>query len=129
MSADHGHDHEHDHGHGHSHGHDHARDENPHAGQGTVMLDIGGDVGALVVLTPPSMLGEEVEIRPAGTEPHGHLPHVAVVNRPVLDAHHPSLVFPEVTAGRYALSRKGTAEVVLTAEVRGGEVTFETWSA
>ena len=27
--------------------------ENPYAGQGPVLLDIGGDVGALVVVMPP----------------------------------------------------------------------------
>jgi hypothetical protein len=31
--------------------------ENPHAGQGSVMLDIGGDVGALVVTMPPELEG------------------------------------------------------------------------
>jgi hypothetical protein len=40
--------------------------ENPHAGQGMVVLDIGGDVGALVVSTPPSLDGREIEICPAG---------------------------------------------------------------
>ena len=101
--------------------------ENPHAGQGTVMLDIGGDIGALVVLVPASLIGEEVEIRPPGTRPHGHLPHVAVVDRPVPGGHLPSLVFLEVLAGCYVLSRKGTADVVLTAVVSGGEVTTVNW--
>ena len=36
--------------------------ENPHAGQGSVVLDIGGDVGALVVTMPPELEGVEVEI-------------------------------------------------------------------
>jgi hypothetical protein len=116
----------HDHAHDHPHPHD---TENPHAGQGTVMLDIGGEIGALVVAMPLEMLGQEVEIRPAGTEPHGHLPHVAVVDRPVLGAHQPSLVFPEVTEGSYVLSRKGTAEVIVAADVRGGHVSFENWPA
>lgn len=40
--------------------------ENPHAGQGMVVLDIGGDIGALVVTTPPDMDGREIEICPAG---------------------------------------------------------------
>lgn len=41
--------------------------ENPDAGQGPVLLDIGGDVGALVVTMPASTEDLEVEIRPAGT--------------------------------------------------------------
>lgn len=40
--------------------------ENPHAGQGMVVLDIGGDIGALVVAAPRSMVGVEIEICPAG---------------------------------------------------------------
>jgi hypothetical protein len=52
-----------------------APSENPHAGQGMVMLDIGGDVGALVVTMPDRTLGTEVEIRPVGVvshHSHGH---------------------------------------------------------
>lgn len=41
--------------------------ENPHAGQGMVVLDIGGDVGALVVSTPTDMVGVEIEICPTGS--------------------------------------------------------------
>ena len=44
--------------------------ENPHAGQGMVVLDIGGDTGALVVSTPPTMAGLEIEICPAGRRDH-----------------------------------------------------------
>jgi hypothetical protein len=107
-------------------GHTH---ENPHAGQGMVMLDIGGDVGALVVTMPRSMLGEEVDIRPAdAVEDGGHAPHVAVVDRPVAGgAGVPSLVYPELAAGSYALSLKGTRDVVLTATVHGAEVTQTAW--
>ena len=42
--------------------------ENPHAGTGSVVLDIGGDVGALIVVMPPEMDGLEVEIVPTGTD-------------------------------------------------------------
>ena len=40
--------------------------ENPHAGQGAVVLDIGGEVGALVLTTPADLVGAEIEICPAG---------------------------------------------------------------
>ena len=46
-------------------------EDNRHAGQGAVMLDIGGDVGALVVVMPKAMEGIEVEIRPVGAEDPG----------------------------------------------------------
>jgi hypothetical protein len=77
------------------------RPENPQARQGAVLLDIRGDVGALIVTMPAAMEGSEVEIRPASQhhEVHHH-PHVAVVNRPVGDTYIASLVFPELVAGR-----------------------------
>lgn len=121
--------------------------ENPHAGQGSaVMLDIGGDIGALVVTMPAEMAGLEVEIAPEGEAPvvhddhahdddtghghghgHGHRLHVAVVRRPVQDGELPSLVFPELVEGGYELFAKGSDEVRLTVQVRGGEVTSADW--
>jgi hypothetical protein len=110
--------------------------ENPYAGQGSVLLDIGGDVGAVVVTMPRPMLGEEIEIRSldgsgqvADAHDHEpeHVPHVAVVDRPVLDGHLPSLVFPEVVEGGYGLCLKGSTDVLLALDVIGGEVTTADW--
>ena len=118
-----------------------AEVENPFAGQGAVLLDIGGEVGALVVAMPAGMVDVEVEIRPTGSgrhvvdhehghdreHGHHHHPHVAVVERPVQDAVVPSLVFPELVEGRYELYVKETDLVQLTVEVNGGEVTTALW--
>jgi hypothetical protein len=103
--------------------------ENPWAGQGSVLLDIGGDVGALVVKMPSSMTGLEVEARPEGgaEEQPAHHPHVAVVDRPVRGGLVPSLVFPSLTAGRYRLVSKGGDDARLTVAVSGGEVTWAEW--
>lgn len=119
--------------------------ENPLAGQGSVMLDIGGDIGALIVTMPVAMAGLEVEIEPIegqapghdhehphGTDDgpghgHGHRPHVAVVRRPVADGEIPSLVFPELVEGRYRLFDKGDDRARLTVEVVGGQVATATW--
>jgi hypothetical protein len=109
-----------------SEGHGHAH-ENPHAGQGSVLLDIGGDVGALVVTMPGTMLGEEVELVTRHDPPAHHRPHVAVVPRPVGDRAVPSLVFPELVEGSYALVPKGTDDVHLLVDVHGGEVTSAVW--
>jgi len=109
-----------DHLHGHSH-------ENPHAGQGSVLLDIGGDVGALVVTMPASMLGQEVEVLTGREEPGHHRAHVAVVPRPVDGSSVPSLVFGELVSGSYALVPKGTDDVHLRVNVCGGAVTTASW--
>ncbi len=41
-----------------------AEEDNRHAGQGAVLLDIGGSIGALVVTLPAELVGVEIEIRP-----------------------------------------------------------------
>jgi hypothetical protein len=115
--------------------------ENAWAGQGAVLLDVGGEVGALVVEMPERMVGSEVEIRPLrrrqspshqhqGPGGHQHLAHVAVVRRPVAGGTVPSLVFPELTDGGYELFCKGHPEAVaLRVDVVGGEVTTTDWPA
>ncbi len=105
--------------------------ENPHAGQGSVLLDIGGDVGALVVTMPADMVDLEVEIRPSGQAEggHHHHPHVAVLERPVGNVLIPSLVFAELLEGSYELYLKDTHQVRLTVDIVGGEVSSATWPA
>jgi hypothetical protein len=109
--------------------HDHVHEDNSHAGQGAVLLDIGGDVGALVVTMPDHMLGEEVEVVTGNDPPGHHRPHVAVVPRPLAGRRVPSLVFPGLVQGSYALVPKGTDDVHLRVAVRGGEVTTAAWPA
>ena len=117
-----------------------AEPENAWAGQGAVLLDIGGDVGALVVAMPRELVGVEVEIRPLDGQArahvhgdghahdHAHLAHVAAVARPVGDGYQPSLVFGELEAGGYELFEKGCPDrVALRVDVTGGEVTSESW--
>jgi hypothetical protein len=126
---------------------------NAFAGNGAVVLDIGGDIGALVVAMPAGLDGVEIEIRPVGAEPdhdhghdhsdgHGHAhshsrhPHVAVVARPSGPSgpsgprgqrRLPSLVYPELVEGGYELYEKLGGPVRLRATVRGGEVTEAVW--
>jgi hypothetical protein len=113
--------------------------ENPHAGKGSsVPLDIGGEIGALVIHLPAELEDHEIELRPTDpTAHHGHghghghshhLPHVAVVPRPAADGtilH--SAVFPEVHRGSYQLYVRPDGPVRLTAAVHGGQVTEATW--
>lgn len=113
--------------HSHEHAHPHASVENPSAGQGAVLLDIGDDIGALVVEMPTSMVGVEIEVRPVGHDGAEHHPHVAVVDRATPSATIPSLVFGELREGTYELYEKGGGPVRVTATVRGGAVTELTW--
>ena len=107
--------------------------ENPYAGQGSVLLDIGGPIGALLVTMPVETVGREVEIDRVGhhhhdqAHDHGHRQHVAVVRRPVFGGEVASLVFPELVEGAYELFEKGGHEARLRVEVRGGEVTTAAW--
>ncbi len=120
--------------------------ENPDAGQGVVVLDIGADVGALVVHAPEEMSGTELEICPAGRrrsapEPHhdwwsappgahGHAharrpawPHVEVLARPTPAGAAHAAVFPGLRPGNYDVWPRPDGEVLLTAEVRAAAVT------
>ena len=104
--------------------------ENPFAGQGPVLLDIGGSHGALVVTMPSHTNGLEVEVRPAGTTAAGarwRHPHVAVVARPVPQGPVHTLVYPDLVEGDYELVPLPGNEVAMTAHVTGGEVTAATW--
>ena len=56
--------------------------ENPYAGQGAVLLDIGGDVGALIVTMPAAMEGTEVEIQPMSGHSHRSTGHGHDVHEP-----------------------------------------------
>jgi hypothetical protein len=122
---------------------------NNFAGQGAVVLDIGGDIGALIVAMPAELDGVEIEIRPVGAvpQPHGHdhshddhghshaqdpdhhapHPHVAVVPRPTSAGLVPSAVFADLVAGDYELYERLDGRVRLRATVHGGEVTSATW--
>ena len=129
--------------------------ENPHAGKGSsVLLDIGDEVGALVIAMPAHLDDQEIELRPTGSttsagHPHSHahggghgpghghghghghshgLPHVAVVPRPAADGtilH--SAVFPAVPRGTYELYVRPHGHVQLTVTIHGGHVTEATW--
>lgn len=118
-----------------------ATTENPYAGQGPVLLDIGDDVGAIVVAMPASTEGLEVEVRPAGTtvhaadthihedhsHAHGAFPHVGVVARPNGNGVAYTLIYPALPEGDYELVPLSHGPVVMTVSVAGGAVTRATW--
>jgi hypothetical protein len=95
------------------------RERQPSAGS-SVVLDIGGDAGAVVVYLPAVPRGGELEMRPAG-DPTGRF-HTGVHLRPVRGVRVPVAVFPTVRAGRYELLGDRLAPIA-ELSVRGGEVT------
>jgi len=88
----------------------------------SLVLDIGGDVGALLLTTGPELAEEEIEISP-GVDPAAKRSHNVVHarrDRGVVAAY--SAVFPSLTAGEYTVwNRDGSAHTVIT--VHGGQVT------
>jgi hypothetical protein len=88
----------------------------------SLVLDIGGDVGALLLTTGPELAEEEIEISP-GLDPTAKRSHNVVharCDRGVVAAY--SAVFPSLTAGEYTVwNRDGSAHAVIT--VHGGQVT------
>lgn len=127
-------------------------EDNSHAGQGPVVLDIGGDIGALIISVPAELAGVEIEARPVagpalrrldtsavehhhhGGEPHSHahpsaLPHVAVLGRPVDGCLQFGAVFGELLEGDWELYLRPDGPVRLSVTVRGGEVSTADWPA
>lgn len=124
----HEHEHEHEHSHEHEHAHQHSAEDLSYAGQGSVLLDIGGDVGALIVHMPEALAGQEIEICPAGADRYAERrAHVAVLGRPIgIDLAY-TAVFGELNEGHYDLYRKPDGPVRLTASVTGGEIREVRW--
>ena len=87
----------------------------------TLVLDIGADIGALVIHTGPELGEQEIEISP-GTDPGTARSHNVVHERRNGDRTGYTAVFPSVPAGDYTVWRHdGPAHAVIT--IRGGEVT------
>jgi len=89
--------------------------------KGSVVVDIGGDVGAAIVSTPASLLGSEIEIRRCSTAWDGT--HVAVRERQISGGVMHAALFPGLEAGTYEVRRRDdAASPVATFTVEGGRV-------
>ena len=74
-------------------------DDGPGGGRPeALVLDIGGDVGALIVFADESCLGEEIDLTPAGV-PRSHHFHTMVRRRRGLARDVVAGVYPHVPAG------------------------------
>ncbi|WP_229072684.1 phospholipase [Actinoplanes sp. DH11] len=96
------------------------------SGQGTVMLNIGGGIGALIIYTPGRLHGHEIEVSPAGA-PQDRT-HAAVRARFVRGGVTFCVVLDALPEGRYLVWQQGDTPLA-EVEVRGGTVAEFTWPA
>ena len=115
----------HDHSHGSEHGHTHGHDHNHVAGQGPTVLDIGDDMGALVLYTSAELVGAEIEISPDG-EPDRRR-HVAVHPREIPGGTTTyAAVYYGLEAGTYDLWAADGSRA-LTVSIEGNEIAEAVW--
>ena len=85
------------------------------------MLDIGGDIGALILYADEECLGREVDLTPVGL-PRSHHTHTMIRRRCAVDHEFVAGVYPELLAGTYAVW--GTdGGVIAEVVIAGGRVT------
>jgi hypothetical protein len=105
-------------------GHEHEHSAAGRVPSESLVLDIGGDIGALLIHTPAALDDAEIEISPAA-DPAART-HNQVHPRRVPDGLSYSAVFPSVPAGEYLVWRDQVA-VHGTVSVHGGEVAEYHW--
>ena len=92
---------------------------------GAVLLDIGGDVGALVVSVPEALVGQEIEVRALGS---ARRTHTVAYGYGSGSERTVSAVFPELAAGDYELEPAGGGRA-LRVTIHGGRVSELAWPA
>ena len=91
----------------------------------TVVLDIGGDVGALVLYTRPEFHGREIEISPIGQETQRV--HTAVLERVVDGRSVFVAVYPKLPAGVFRLWIDDDPALVNRVQITAGQVSELDW--
>ncbi len=91
----------------------------------SLILDIGDDIGALIIHAGPELRETEIEISP-GADPATHRSHNVVHARQGRDRTGFTAVFPSVPAGDYTIWRpEGGPKARVT--VHGGQITEHRW--
>jgi hypothetical protein len=91
------------------------------SGPGSVLLDIGGDVGALIIVTPADMAGQEIHLSPL-PQPDAARTHAVVRERRLGSAACHAAVYPALTGGEYTIWRDAHTPAG-TVRIDGGTVT------
>src|ERR1022692_1752608 len=96
------------------------------SGSGSVVLNVGRDIGALVLHTPADLDGREIEISPDGV-PAARRTHSQVRERRAGGNVQYAAVYPGLTAGDYIIWRDGTTPLGVVT-INGGHVTSYHWA-
>ena len=111
--------HQHPHPAGHDHHHPHSPESYPHVRGGPTVLDIGGDIGALIAMMDPETAGTELHLRSEHQPPIDI--HTGVWHRGSGNDEATTAVFAELLEGTYwVLDEAGSAR--LEVRIRGGEL-------
>jgi hypothetical protein len=94
-------------------------------GPGSVVLELGAGIGALVLYTPPGLDGEEIEIS-RDDEPGARRTHSRVRARPMPGETRYAAVYPGLRAGPYTVWRDERTPAA-TVTVTGGQVSSCRW--
>jgi hypothetical protein len=98
------------------------------SGPGTVIMELGADIGALILFTPAEMDGEEIEIS-CDDEPGevgGRRTHSQVRPRQMPGETRYAAVYPGLPAGRYTVWRDEHRPAA-TVTISGGQVSNCRW--
>jgi hypothetical protein len=96
-------------------------DEGPGGPPDALVLDIGGDFGALILYAEEHLLGLEIDITPAG-EPRSHQIHTMIRRRRSVDHDFVVGVFPELREGAYTVWGLD-GEAMAKINIVGGRIT------
>ena len=91
------------------HAHDHSAVEAPYVDEGptdgppdALVLDIGGDIGALILYAEEGCLGQEIDLTPVGA-PRSHHMHTMIRRRRGVGREFIAGVYPELCEGLYTV--------------------------
>jgi hypothetical protein len=94
------------------------------SGSGSVVLDLGPGIGALVLHAPPELDGREIEISPVANP--AQRTHSRVRPRQTARRTQHAAVYPQLAAGTYTVwAEAGTPVVTVT--IHGGQVATVRW--
>src|SRR5262245_57701100 len=96
------------------------------SGPASVVLDLGTDIGALVLATPAALLGREIEVSPVGGVMAVGRTHSLVRERRTAAGTSYAAVYPGLVAGRYLVWGHTDAPVG-EVSIDGGRVTRFRW--